>query len=74
MALFRCCECGRIVSDKASVCPHCGCPIENVNIKCPKCGSDNIDVVDNGYSLLWGLLGAKTKRNHCTRCGYRWKP
>lgn len=28
MALIRCPECGREISDKASACPGCGCPVE----------------------------------------------
>lgn len=28
MALIKCEDCGREVSDKASACIHCGCPIE----------------------------------------------
>lgn len=28
MALIKCTECGKEVSDKASACPNCGCPIE----------------------------------------------
>ena len=28
MALIKCSECGKKISDKASVCIHCGCPIE----------------------------------------------
>jgi len=27
MALINCTECGKLVSDKASFCPHCGCPV-----------------------------------------------
>ena len=27
MALIKCSECGREISDKASSCPHCGCPV-----------------------------------------------
>lgn len=27
MALINCPECGKEISDKASACPHCGCPI-----------------------------------------------
>lgn len=30
MALIKCTECGKEFSDKASNCPHCGCPIEDV--------------------------------------------
>ena len=33
MALIKCPECGREVSDKASLCPHCGCPISKVVAK-----------------------------------------
>lgn len=32
MALIKCSRCGHEVSDKASACPHCGCPIGNVGI------------------------------------------
>ena len=28
MALIKCPECGKEISDKASSCPNCGCPIE----------------------------------------------
>ena len=28
MALIKCPECGKEISDKASNCPNCGCPIE----------------------------------------------
>lgn len=28
MALIKCPECGKEISDKAKSCPHCGCPIE----------------------------------------------
>lgn len=31
MALIKCPECEREISDKANVCPNCGCPIEKVN-------------------------------------------
>lgn len=45
MALINCPECGKEVSDKASVCIHCGFPLdeikENLNIQCPHCGAEN---------------------------------
>ena len=27
MALIKCSECGKEISDKAAFCPHCGCPV-----------------------------------------------
>lgn len=35
MALIKCNECGKEISDKAKVCPHCG--FENNLIICPEC-------------------------------------
>lgn len=32
MALLKCKECGHLVSEKASACPNCGCPIERVGV------------------------------------------
>ena len=29
MALIKCSECGKDISDKASACPHCECPLSN---------------------------------------------
>ena len=28
MALIKCSECGAEISDKATECPKCGCPVE----------------------------------------------
>lgn len=33
MAMIKCPECGREISDKAEKCPHCGCPIKDNVIK-----------------------------------------
>lgn len=30
MALIKCPECGKEISDKAGKCPHCGYPIEEI--------------------------------------------
>ena len=38
MALIKCNECGKEISDKAKVCVNCGCPIEK-EIKCDECGN-----------------------------------
>lgn len=39
MALVKCKECGHEVSDKASTCPNCGCPIEK-GLVCNECGAE----------------------------------
>lgn len=42
MALIKCPDCGREVSDKANACPNCGCPLSEmvtsgvVKIKLPR--------------------------------------
>lgn len=45
MALIKCSECGHDVSDKATSCPNCGCPIEvlkdgDKKCTCKKCGKE----------------------------------
>jgi len=42
MALIKCSECGKEVSDKASKCVHCGCPIKKEEKKmfCVECGNE----------------------------------
>ena len=50
MALIKCKECGHDVSDKASVCPNCGCPIEK--------GTNHVSnkPVKNSKTKSWFLL------------------
>lgn len=38
MAIIKCPECGRQISDKAPVCPNCGVEIAGKIIKCSQCG------------------------------------
>ena len=42
MAMIKCSECGKQMSDKAKTCPHCGC--ENNVIVCPECGEIITDI------------------------------
>ena len=37
MALIKCEECGHEISDKATSCPNCGCPIDK-KVACKECG------------------------------------
>lgn len=58
MALIKCPECGKEISDKAAACPNCGCPASEFNktevdTKCPECGA-------------W----VKDGENVCSNCGY----
>lgn len=56
MALVKCVECGNMVSERASACVKCGCPIQfilNSQERCPKCGSP----IDSNNTI-------------CTNCGY----
>ena len=52
MALIKCNECGKEVSDKASTCPNCGCPIFEKK--------EESKVIIYGLSQM-GLLGGKLK-------------
>ena len=48
MALIKCSECGKNVSDKAKVCIHCGAPIEEVK-------KNNTTKVDKD-NYLWNCM------------------
>ena len=30
MSMIKCTECGKEISDKATACPHCGCPMTEI--------------------------------------------
>lgn len=49
MALIKCPECGKEISDKATACIHCGYPIASVN--------DNADVEVNGITEVLTRFG-----------------
>ena len=76
MAIIKCLECGKEVSDKARVCPYCGMPIDT-NVYCPKCGSSNVQVISGASKaasvLAFGILAAnKVKSSYkCKSCGHK---
>ena len=39
MAMIKCEECGKEISDKAAACPHCGCVVEKKKY-CEECGKE----------------------------------
>ena len=55
MALIKCKECGHGVSDKASACPNCGCPIEK-GLVCSECGN-SLNPNDNPSSQRVAIIG-----------------
>ena len=69
MALIKCPECGKEISDKAISCPNCGNPMNSQSVKvaevekseaylcCPHCGSREIHAEKKGYSGGKALAG-----------------
>ena len=64
MALIKCSECEKEVSDKADSCPNCGNPINQQQaiqeeyLCCPKCGSKELHSDKKGFSGGKALAGA----------------
>ena len=76
MAMIKCPECHKEVSDKARNCPNCGNPIDT-RIYCPKCGSSRTSVISGASKAMsvamWGVFAAnKVKSNYvCDSCGHK---
>ena len=47
MALIKCEECGKEISDKAIACPHCGNPLVTENLQEKKNKTDNVTNTTN---------------------------
>ena len=59
MALINCSECGKEISDRATACPHCGCPLTTEKeIKKSSIPTENISVT---YNKVSPAKPAKTK-------------
>lgn len=65
MALIKCLECGHEVSDKASACPNCGCPIEK-GLICNECGA-SLSSEDTICSNCGCPVGKEFECNDCDR-------
>lgn len=61
MAMVKCNNCGRTISDTEKRCPYCEEKIEN-KPNCPKCQSDDVE-----FSIL-----GKTGIYECKQCGYKY--
>lgn len=76
MALIKCPECGRQVSDKAPTCPGCGSPIDTA-VRCPKCGSSNVKLISGASKAasiaLWGFFAANKVMSKyvCNDCNFK---
>ena len=63
MAIIKCPECGKEISDKAIACPNCGNPMnqqaqQEEYLCCPKCGSRELHAEHKGFSGGKALAGA----------------
>lgn len=63
MALIKCPECGKEISDKAAACPNCGNPMNQQTqqeeyLCCPNCGSRELHAEHKGFSGGKALAGA----------------
>lgn len=56
MALIKCTECGQMISDKAEMCPQCGCPMQNVDNPSVKETSVESQPSKNGKPKTWALV------------------
>jgi len=76
MAIIKCPECNKDVSDKAASCPNCGNPI-NCSIKCPKCGSENTKAISGANKIMsiymFGILSANKvmSKYECGDCRHK---
>lgn len=62
MALIKCKECGKEISDKAVACPHCGCPVQMENDA--KTEVQNKPTVEDENQQQNISTGEKKKKGH----------
>ena len=59
MAMIKCPECGKEISDKASTCPNCGSPVSTINAENRNQGDANNKSIGKGnQSLVGNNVGA----------------
>lgn len=59
MALIKCNECGSKISDQATICPNCGCPVKAITY-CTSCGEK---VTDGNYCTACGKSNIAKNNN-----------
>lgn len=64
MSLIQCPECGREISDKASSCPNCGCPIKSTE------SSREVRIqIPNTQNISGGWVGLLSSKNAAVKAG-----
>lgn len=71
MAIIKCYECGQNVSDKASVCPHCGAPMRASVPPTPNVAPQSIKPITTPPVPAGPQVGMKTELLTCPGCGAR---
>lgn len=74
MAMIKCPECGRQISDKAPFCPCCGVAIAGKIVRCPQCGEvyfNDQEMCPNCHHItrLSGVVGNSAKQDVVNEAG-----
>lgn len=79
MALIKCPECGKEISDMANFCPNCGFPVSERTKSdstkttskrvCPKCNSGNIQISIESHEVISKERNEVRKKSSATRLG-----
>lgn len=56
MALIKCSECGKEISDKAKTCPNCGAPVQSNDLKQEVSWGKAIGIIVGILFVLFGLF------------------
>ena len=63
MAMIKCPECGKDISDKAAACPNCGCPVAKTN-------EINNEQNEKGYTRIAAQSEKREVESRVTRGKY----
>lgn len=64
LALIKCSECGKEISDRARSCPHCGCPVEGTEELVDKIVVEKEAPEEKTEETKSGEIKPKEKRNY----------
>lgn len=70
MSLIKCPECGKEISDQASTCINCGCPMENIlnKIKEEQNKPEYVKACSRCGLISWNKEKDSYKENYCIEC------